>query len=49
VLAAIVGGAGLMPCFNGLLAGKEIALANKEALVMAESSSLTPPSQRGVA
>ncbi len=35
VLAAIVGGAGLMPCFNGLLAGKEIALANKEALVMA--------------
>ena len=35
VLAAIVGGAGLMPCFKGLLAGKEIALANKEALVMA--------------
>ena len=35
VLAAIVGGAGLMPCFNGVLAGKEIALANKEALVMA--------------
>ena len=31
VLAAIVGGAGLMPCFKGLLAGKEIALANKEA------------------
>ena len=35
VLAAIVGGAGLMPTFNGILAGKEIALANKEALVMA--------------
>ena len=35
VLAAIVGGAGLMPTFKGLLAGKEIALANKEALVMA--------------
>ena len=35
VLAAIVGGAGLMPSFNGVLAGKEIALANKEALVMA--------------
>jgi 1-deoxy-D-xylulose-5-phosphate reductoisomerase len=35
VLAAIVGGAGLMPCLKGLLAGKEIALANKEALVMA--------------
>ncbi len=35
VLAAIVGGAGLMPTYQGLLAGKEIALANKEALVMA--------------
>ena len=35
VLAAIVGGAGLMPTLSGLLAGKEIALANKEALVMA--------------
>jgi len=35
VLAAIVGGAGLMPTFKGMLAGKEIALANKEALVMA--------------
>ena len=35
VLAAIVGAAGLMPTMKGLLAGKEIALANKEALVMA--------------
>jgi 1-deoxy-D-xylulose-5-phosphate reductoisomerase len=35
VLAAIVGGAGLVPTFMGLRAGKEIALANKEALVMA--------------
>jgi 1-deoxy-D-xylulose-5-phosphate reductoisomerase len=35
VLAAIVGGAGLLPTFTGLKAGKEIALANKEALVMA--------------
>lgn len=35
VLAAIVGAAGLVPSLNGLLAGKEIALANKEALVMA--------------
>jgi 1-deoxy-D-xylulose-5-phosphate reductoisomerase len=35
VLAAIVGGAGLVPCLTGVLAGKEIALANKEALVMA--------------
>lgn len=35
VLAAIVGAAGLIPTLQGLLAGKEIALANKEALVMA--------------
>jgi 1-deoxy-D-xylulose-5-phosphate reductoisomerase len=35
VLAAIVGGAGLMPTLMALRAGKEIALANKEALVMA--------------
>jgi 1-deoxy-D-xylulose-5-phosphate reductoisomerase len=35
VLAAIVGAAGLVPTFAGLKAGKEIALANKEALVMA--------------
>jgi 1-deoxy-D-xylulose-5-phosphate reductoisomerase len=35
VLAAIVGGAGLMPTLAGVHAGKEIALANKEALVMA--------------
>ncbi|HEX2228953.1 MAG TPA: 1-deoxy-D-xylulose-5-phosphate reductoisomerase, partial [Candidatus Binatia bacterium] len=35
VLAAIVGGAGLIPTLTGVNAGKEIALANKEALVMA--------------
>jgi 1-deoxy-D-xylulose-5-phosphate reductoisomerase len=35
VLAAIVGGAGLMPTLAAVRAGKEIALANKEALVMA--------------
>ena len=35
VLAAIVGGAGLVPTLMALRAGKEIALANKEALVMA--------------
>jgi 1-deoxy-D-xylulose-5-phosphate reductoisomerase len=35
VLAAIVGGAGLMPTLNAAKAGKEIALANKEALVIA--------------
>jgi 1-deoxy-D-xylulose-5-phosphate reductoisomerase len=35
VLAAIVGGAGLVPTLQAVQAGKEIALANKEALVMA--------------
>ena len=35
VLAAIVGGAGLIPTLRAANAGKEIALANKEALVMA--------------
>lgn len=48
VLAAIVGGAGLMPCFKGLLAGKEIALANKEALVMAGELFVSAAKQRGV-
>ena len=35
VLAAIVGGAGLVPTLRALCAKKTIALANKEALVMA--------------
>ena len=35
VLAAIVGAAGLVPTLQAIRAGKEIALANKEALVMA--------------
>jgi 1-deoxy-D-xylulose-5-phosphate reductoisomerase len=35
VLAAIVGGAGLVPTLAAVQAGKEVALANKEALVMA--------------
>ena len=48
VLAAIVGGAGLMPCLTGLLAGKEIALANKEALVMAGEIFVDAAKKRGV-
>jgi 1-deoxy-D-xylulose-5-phosphate reductoisomerase len=48
VLAAIVGGAGLMPCLKGLLAGKEIALANKEALVMAGELFVAAAKQKGV-
>jgi 1-deoxy-D-xylulose-5-phosphate reductoisomerase len=48
VLAAIVGGAGLVPTFKGLLAGKEIALANKEALVMAGEIFVKAAKQKGV-
>ena len=48
VLAAIVGGAGLMPCLTGLLAGKEIALANKEALVMAGEIFVDAAKRKGV-
>jgi 1-deoxy-D-xylulose-5-phosphate reductoisomerase len=48
VLAAIVGGAGLMPALEGLLAGKEIALANKEALVMAGEIFVTAAKKKGV-
>lgn len=35
VVAAIVGSAGLLPTFEAVRAGKEVALANKEVLVMA--------------
>ena len=35
VMAAIVGGAGLMPTLAAVKAGKKVLLANKEALVMA--------------
>lgn len=48
VLAAIVGGAGLMPSLKGLLAGKEIALANKEALVMAGEIFVGAAKSKGV-
>jgi 1-deoxy-D-xylulose-5-phosphate reductoisomerase len=48
VLAAIVGGAGLMPSLKGLLAGKEIALANKEALVMAGQIFVDAAQKKGV-
>ncbi len=35
VVAAITGGAGLLPTYNAILENKDIALANKETLVMA--------------
>jgi 1-deoxy-D-xylulose-5-phosphate reductoisomerase len=48
VLAAIVGGAGLMPTFKALNAGKEVALANKEALVMAGELFVSSAEKKGV-
>jgi 1-deoxy-D-xylulose-5-phosphate reductoisomerase len=49
VLAAIVGGAGLMPTFKAVRAGKEIALANKEALVMAGELFVNAAKEKGIA
>jgi 1-deoxy-D-xylulose-5-phosphate reductoisomerase len=48
VVAAIVGGAGLLPTLAGIEAGKEIALANKEALVMAGEIFVHAAKQKGV-
>jgi 1-deoxy-D-xylulose-5-phosphate reductoisomerase len=48
VLAAIVGGAGLMPTLEAVRAGKEIALANKEALVMAGEIFVKAAKEKGV-
>jgi 1-deoxy-D-xylulose-5-phosphate reductoisomerase len=48
VVAAIVGGAGLMPTLEAVRAGKEIALANKEALVMAGEIFVNTAKEKGV-
>ncbi len=48
VLAGIVGGAGLMPTLMAVHAGKDIALANKEALVMAGEIFVTAAKRKGV-
>ena len=45
VLNALVGSAGLVPTIAALEAGKDVALANKETLVMA--GELMPPRARG--
>jgi 1-deoxy-D-xylulose-5-phosphate reductoisomerase len=47
VLAAIVGGAGLVPTLAAVEAGKEIALANKEALVMAGAIFVNAAREKG--
>jgi 1-deoxy-D-xylulose-5-phosphate reductoisomerase len=48
VVAAIVGGAGLVPTLAAVRAGKEVALANKEALVMAGEIFVSAAKQKGV-
>jgi 1-deoxy-D-xylulose-5-phosphate reductoisomerase len=48
VLAAIVGAAGLLPTLRAVEAGKEIALANKEVLVMAGELFVAAAKRKGV-
>lgn len=47
VVAAIVGAAGLLPTLSAIKAGKQILLANKEALIMAGDLFLTTARQSG--
>jgi 1-deoxy-D-xylulose-5-phosphate reductoisomerase len=49
VLSAIVGGAGLLPTMAAIQSGKDIALANKETLVMAGSLMTAAARERGAA
>jgi 1-deoxy-D-xylulose-5-phosphate reductoisomerase len=48
VVSAMVGAAGLLPTLDAIEAGKDIALANKETLVMAGHVVLRKASERGV-
>jgi 1-deoxy-D-xylulose-5-phosphate reductoisomerase len=48
VVSSIVGSAGLIPTHEAIKAGKDIALATKEALVMAGSIIMSEAAQRGV-
>lgn len=47
VVSAIVGSPGLLPTYEAIKAGKDIALANKEALVMAGKLIMEEASSRG--
>ena len=49
VLSALVGGAGLLPTMAAIEAGRAVALANKETLVMAGSLMTAAARRRGVA
>lgn len=48
VVSAMVGAAGLIPTYEAIIAGKNIALANKEVLVMAGELIMKTASERGV-
>lgn len=48
VLSAICGSAGLVPTYQAILAGKDIALANKETLVAAGEPVMAAVRQKGV-
>ncbi|MFH1148767.1 MAG: 1-deoxy-D-xylulose-5-phosphate reductoisomerase [Pseudomonadota bacterium] len=47
-VSAMVGAAGLIPTYQAILAGKSIALANKEVLVMAGEIIMKTASEKGV-
>jgi 1-deoxy-D-xylulose-5-phosphate reductoisomerase len=49
VVSAITGAAGLIPTFEALASGKNVALANKETLVMAGRLMMDKACERGVA
>jgi 1-deoxy-D-xylulose-5-phosphate reductoisomerase len=48
VVSAVVGSDGLMPTYSAITAGKDIALATKEALVMAGKIVMSEAAARGV-
>ncbi|MFW5930280.1 MAG: 1-deoxy-D-xylulose-5-phosphate reductoisomerase [Desulfosalsimonas sp.] len=48
VISAMVGSAGLLPTLSAIYAGKDVALANKEALVMAGDLVIREAAERGV-
>ena len=49
VISAMTGAAGLLPTYEAIKAGKDIALANKETMVMAGSLVMTEVKKKGVA
>ena len=48
VLSAMVGAAGLLPTIEAIEAGKDIALANKETMVMAGNIIVEKASEKGI-